>query len=230
MFWPASLNDMPLLRELAYTHLQYDNFADWQGDPKNVRLAAIFDEIVSPSLRASFNAAGAADDADSYFAALLAERPRFAPAMIDMAHLGAMLGGSFLPGIEVGREGAIATNWCLFHGGTSYFADVRFKPARSTDNHTIGTLTKDLAVPWSKDYASCDEQFWPTARMGRVTTNGTNRVDWLMSNDELAIFLGTLPATFTEGEYVKAYWKALGFVRRSSSDQFIEQEAPWRGP
>ena len=230
MFWPASLNDMPLLRELAYTHLQYDNFADWQGDPKNVRLAAIFDEIVSPSLRASFNAAGAADDADSYFAALLAERPRFAPAMIDLAHLGAMLGGSFLPGIEVGREGAIATNWCLFHGGTSYFADVRFKPARSTDNHTIGTLTKDLAVPWSKDYASCDEQFWPTARMGRVTTNGTNRVNWIMSNAQLAIFLGSAPATFTEGEYVKAYWKALGFVRRSSSDQFIEQEAPWRGP
>lgn len=230
MFWPASLNDMPLLRELAYTHLQYDNFADWQGDPKNVRLAAIFDEIVSPSLRALFNAAGTADDADTYFAALLAERPRFAPAMIDMAHLGAMLGGSFLPGIEVGREGAIATNWCLFHGGTSYFADVRFKPARSTNNHTIGTLTKDLAVPWSKDYASCDEQFWPTARMGRVTTDGTNRVDWIMSNAQLAIFLGTLPATFTEGEYVKAYWKALGFVRRSSSDQFIEQEAPWRGP
>jgi hypothetical protein len=227
MFWPASFADMPLLRELAYTHLQYDNFLDWQGDPKNVRLAAIFTEIVSPSLRTSFNAAG---DADSYFAALLAERPRFAPAMIDMAHLGSMLGGSFLPGIEVGREGAIATNWCLFHGGTSYFADVRFKPARSTGNHTIGTLTKDLAVPWSKDYASCDEQFWPTARMGRVTTDGTNRVDWIMSNGQLATFLHRPAATFTEGDYVKAYWKALGFVRRNSSDQFIEQEAPWRGP
>jgi hypothetical protein len=225
MFWPASLADMPLLRELAYTHLQYENFRDWQGDPTNVRLQGIFNEIVSPSLRASFNGPG---DADTYFAALLSERPRFAPALIDIAHLGAMLGGSFLPGIEVGREGGIATNWCLFHGGTPYFADVRFKPARSTGDHAVGTLTKDLAVPWSKDYASCDEQFWPTARMGRVSTNGTNRVDWVISNDELAVHLGVPTHSFTEGQYAKEYWKALGFVRRTPSDEFIEQEAPWR--
>ena len=86
--------------------------------------------------------------------------------MIDMAHLGAMLGGSFLPGIEVGREAGIATNWCLFHGATKYFPSIRFKPANKDAEHEPGTLTKDLAVPWTEDFKACDEVFWPTSGPG----------------------------------------------------------------
>jgi hypothetical protein len=139
-----------------------------------------------------------------------------------------MLGGSFIPGIEVGREGGIATNWCLLHGATPYFPDVRFKLAGETREHTPGTLTKDLAVPWSKDFDACDEEWWPTSRPGMVSTNGDNRVPWLISEAELETHLGK---TLTATEMVQEYWKALGFVRWDASsefDEFIEREQTWR--
>jgi len=155
--------------------------------------------------------------------------------MIDMAHLGAMLGGSFIPGIEVGREAGIAPNWCLFHGGTKYFPDIRFKPSYDEAEHTLGTLTKDLAVPWTQDYEYCDEDFWPTARPGKVTKDGTARIDWMIDrkNDgsdpdetpnagDPIPHLGRLAAN--DKEHVEEYWKSLGFIRRSAGDKFLVAE------
>ena len=84
--------------------------------------------------------------------------------MLDMANLGKMLGGSFLPGIEVGREAGRAQNWSLVHGATKYFPDLRFHPAAGSTPHQPGMLTKDLAVPWFNDFISCDETYWPTSR------------------------------------------------------------------
>jgi hypothetical protein len=222
MFWPATYADMPLLRELAFTPLQYKSFEKWQGDPAVKGVGDIFKVMFPASLQSSFAGPG---DADQYFAAFLAERPNFAPAVIDMAHLGSMIGGSFLPGIEVGREGGIATNWSLFDGGSRYFPDLRFKPSRSTSGHTVGTLTKDLAVPWSKDFHECDETYWPTARPGMVLTASATQVKWLPTETELAHFLHK--PSISSVEYVKECWKALGFIRRNISDDFIEQES-WR--
>ena len=132
MYWPATFADMPMLRELAYTMLQYNQFEVWQGKDADVRMDNIFNLIVSPALRASFAGAG---DADKHFSDFLAARPLYAPAMIDLAHMGAMMGGSFMPGIEVGREAGIASNWSVFHGATRYFPSLRFKPANKDEEH-----------------------------------------------------------------------------------------------
>ena len=185
MYWPATVADMPLLRELAYTTHQYKQFEVWQGKTiSEYRLVNIFfTELVPPVLQVSFALPG---DQDKHFKDFLAARPMYAPAMIDMAYLGTIIGGSFLPGIEVGREAGIATNWCLFHGSTRYFPSIRFKPSNSATEHTLGTLTKDLAVPWSEDFKACDEAFWPTARPGRTKPKAAppERHDWQITHDK----------------------------------------------
>ena len=217
-FWPATARDMPLLRELALTQLQFDSFKAWQGADAEEH---VFEAILPSSLRASF---GTAKEADAHFAELMLEAPIIAPTIIDMAHTGTMLGGSFLAGIEVGREAGVSTNWSLFEGATRFFPDVRFKPMLTTKAHTVGTLTKDLAIPWSFDYQACEELYWPTARPGMVLTSLTTQVRWLPSRAQLATFLGV---AVTPVDFVKEYWKALGFIRRNASDEFIEQEG-WR--
>jgi hypothetical protein len=260
MYWPATFADMPLLRELAYTPHQHKQFHVWQEKGSNIGSSRIFTEIVGEGLKRAFNKPG---DADAYFSILLVARPLFAPAIIDMAHLGAMLGGSFLPGIEVGREAGIATNWCLFHGPTEYLPSIRFKPCRKEAEHTVGTLTKDLAVPWSEDFKDCDELFWPTSRPGRTTKDGVTRQNWQITHDIPIPHLGSAgvagadlaaradaaekaakadpsnaalaaaaaaaraAAAPFEVEFVKEYWKALGFVRRDAADTFKEEEQSW---
>lgn len=222
MFWPATFSDMPMLRELAFTPNQYNQFEAWQASDADVRMDNVYDQLLSPALTKSLKTAG---EADKHFADYLAARPLFAPALIDMAHLGAMLGGSFLPGIEVGREGAIQWNWTLFHGATRFFPTVRFKPAKAAAEHTNGTLTKDLAIPWSKDYNACDEAFWPTARPGQTTKTGAARHHWMTEEPDTLPHLGRAPAD--EIEFVKEYWKSLGFIRRDPTDKFLEQEQSW---
>ena len=220
MFWPASINDMPMLRELAYTPLQYEQFNVWQGPVDDVRRKHVFEVLLAAGVRQAF---GEDRDIDQYFADFLAARPLYAPAMIDMAHLNAMLGGSFLPGIEVGREAGVVGNWCVFHGGSIFFPSIRFKPTDSVDEHKLGWLTKDLAIPWSEDFKSCDELFWPTSRPGRTTKDGTGRHDWQITKTDSIPGRGVLG----EVEFVKHYWKALGFIRRNASDQFLEEEQTW---
>lgn len=232
MYWPATFADMPLLRELAYTPHQYAQFHGWQAFGTDVRSSYIFDEVVAPALKVIF---AQADDADKHFSYFLVARPLYAPAMIDMAHLGAMLGGSFLPGIEVGREAGIAKNWCLFHGATKYFPSIRFEPCTKGEDHKLGTLTKDLAVPWTEDFKACDESFWPTSRPGRTTKDGTpTRHNWQITRGDTIPHLpltdpaaGTGAVAASAVEFVKEYWKALGFIRRDDTDKFIEQEQSW---
>lgn len=224
MYWPATFSDMPMLRELAYTTLQYSQFEAWQASDADVRMDNIFDVMLSPALKASFMAPGR--DADQHFADFLAARPLFAPAVIDMAAAGAMLGGSFLPGIEVGREAGVAANWCVFYGATQYFPTIRFKPVRKAGEHTHGTLTKDLAVPWSEDFKACDEKFWPTSRPGRTIRAAAGpRENWQITDADPIPHLGRVAGSAEE--FVKEYWKSLGFMRRTAANEFIEQEQTW---
>jgi hypothetical protein len=223
MYWPATFSDMPLLRELAYTPLQYDQFDAWQKPPQP-RFTAIYPLVATPEFHLAV--AGMANaNHEAAFDLLVKADSKFVPALIDMAAMGAMLGGSFLPGIEVGREAGVFTNWSLFHGGTSFFPDVRFKQPNVPAAHTLGTLTKDLAVPWSKDFAACDEKFWPTSRPGVTTKDGVTRNLWLIDEGELATLLGA--GAISEVEYVKKYWTELGFIRRTAGDQFVETEQRW---
>jgi len=224
-YWPATFADMPMLRELAFTPLQYTQLEAWKNPGADPQAKNIFDLIVSPALAALFAGAG---DADKHFTDLLAKRPLFAPALIDMAHLGAMIGGSFLPGIEVGREAAIPTNWSLFHGPTPDFPTIRFKPVDADGEHISGTLTKDLAIPWSEDFKDCDETFWPTSRPGRTTKDGTNRILWQIDITDSIPHLGRKAG---DPEFLKEYWKALGFIRRdvlpTGEVVFKETEQTW---
>lgn len=222
LYWPVTPADMPMLRELAFTNLQYDHFTDWaQASP--TKQAAIYDTMLGASLKAFL----AADhDEDAWFAEIVAKAEAYAPALLDMAHMGAMLGGSFLPGIEVGREAGVPQNWALYHGGSTHFPDVRFHPCNGTTPHPPGMLTKDLAIPWQMDYAACSETYWPTSRPGEVvreTAPGTftGGHEWMIET------LPSLPgesAVDNRLRYFRTYWTMLGFIRRETSDRFVERE------
>ncbi|MFN8891793.1 MAG: LodA/GoxA family CTQ-dependent oxidase [Alphaproteobacteria bacterium] len=222
LYWPATPADMPLLRELAYTNLQYDHFTDWaQASP--TKEVPFYDTMLSPSLKAFL----AADhDEDAWFAEIVAKAEAYAPALLDMAHMGAMLGGSFLPGIEVGREAGVPQNWALYYGGSTRFPDVRFHPCNGTTPHPPGMLTKDLAIPWQKDYAACTETYWPTSRPGKVvreTAQGTftGGQEWIIKD------LPSLPGESSNQNrlrYYRTYWTMLGFIRREANDRFVERE------
>lgn len=226
-YWPATPADMPFLRELAYTHIQYAYFDDWsQKEPANQ--VTIYPTIATAGLTSFF----AADHGeDEYFDELMAQAEPYAPALLDLAHLGSMLGGSFLPGIEVGREGGVPGNWMMNHGGTPHFADLRFHPCDRSDPHKPGMLTKDLAIPWQRDFSACQETYWPTSRPGKIKyKSGASPVrigNWMMDETD---YHG-LPSshTFTDAEmieYYRNYWHKLGFVRRQSDGSFLEQERP----
>jgi hypothetical protein len=144
---------------------------------------------------------------------------RYAPAFLDMASMGKMLGGSFLPGIEVGREGGKAKNWTLYHGGTRYFPDLRFQPQDTLVPHLRGTLTKDLSVPWFADYIDCGETFWPTSRPQVVFDKNGIAYPWLSAGRHAD----------TEAKF-KIYWLQLGFLRRQQGDNFAEGDSLFHRP
>ncbi|WP_431283626.1 LodA/GoxA family CTQ-dependent oxidase [Humitalea sp. 24SJ18S-53] len=224
LYWPATPADMPLLRELAYTHEQYDHFTDW-ASAAPTKNDAFYATIVGAALTTYFQAAHTQDE---YFDELLKQAEAFAPAMLDLAHLGSMLGGSFLPGIEVGREAGIPQNWSLYHGASRRFLDVRFQPCNGAAPHPPGMLGKDLAIPWQKDYTACNETYWPTSRAGQVvreTAPGTfiDGREWMMAEAALPTVAGE-SAVDRSVRFYKSYWHMLGFVRREGTDRFVERE------
>jgi len=232
MFWPVTIADMPLLRELAYTYLQHWQFQRWQapvpGDGD--KISFIFPRIVSPAIDAALT--GGSDDRDVKFEELKLGASKYAPALLDMAHAGSALGGSFLPGIEVGREAGIALNWSMLHGATDDFPDIRFKRVDTPDAQFSGRLTKDLAIPWQVDFILCDEVFWPTSRPGFVleddgtgtSTDALRR--WPIFPDAYG-HSDSNPTSLTlveQMDYFNQYWWDLGFVKRESDTAFANRE------
>jgi hypothetical protein len=213
MYWIVSPRDMPMLKEYALTQLQYDQFRYWaqgRAGSAKIRPKPLFTQLFSGTPLGLF--LNAPHSPDEYFDELQRRLPRYAPAILDMAHLGKMLGGSFLPGIEVGREGGRGENWSLLHGGTREFPDVRFHPAGSSTPHLPGMLTKDLAIPWFNDYILCNESYWPTSRPQIVYEEHGFAYQWLDGSR-----IGGAPQLPT-------YWKLLGFIRRNSSGVLVEEE------
>jgi hypothetical protein len=219
----VSERDMPLLKELAFTHMQFRHFALWANDEQ--------DFTFNPEPKHLFRRLFKRDDPQNFFNQphsmeeyineLLTKRSRHAPAFLDMASMGKMLGGSFLPGIEVGREAGKPENWTLYHGGTIDFPDVRFHPKWNDgrDKHPPGTLTKDLAVPWFADFIECVENFWPTSRPQVVYDKVGVAYPWLSIGDHAK----------TPGEFT-FYWTKLGFIRRQSGDKLAEEESIFPRP
>ena len=217
-YWIVSEADMPLLKEVALTHIQLVQFEAWAGGyadtswfEQNLRvsdLATFFNDThphtMEEYLNQLFNFNGLS---------------RYAPVFLDMASMGKILGGSFLPGIEVGREGGKLENWTLYHGATPYFPDLRFHPQGVLEPHLPGTLTKDLSVPWFADYIDCGETFWPTSRPQVVFEKNGIAYPWL-SNARHAN---------SEAKF-KIYWFQLGFLRRQQGDKFAEEESLFHRP
>ncbi len=115
MYWIVSERDMPLLKEYALTQLQYNRFEYWatgkitSGDkiPKTPLFKNLFE---GRDIGAFF---AATHTREEYLQELARKLSRCFPAFLDMANMDRMLGGSFLPGIEVGLEAGKARNWSL---------------------------------------------------------------------------------------------------------------------
>lgn len=220
-YWIVSPADMPLLKEYALTHIQYAQFEVWAKTKVakgfNPRWAPLFEVVFKGSqLERFFQEDG--HTAEEYLDKLLTLRPLYGPAFLDMASMGKMLGGSFLPGIEVGREAGKPGNWSLYRGGTKYFPDVRFQPQGRTVLHRPGTLTKDLALPWFVDFFDCDETFWPTSAPQTVYQEQGIAYTWL-GNKEVP-----------DEAAMRSYWKRVGFIRRQPDGTLIEQESLFDRP
>jgi hypothetical protein len=237
-YWIVSARDMPMLLDYAFAHMQYGQFQAWAEGHESKRL---FEGLFKGSDLESLFKASPASPIESYLNELFKKRSRFAPAFLDMASTGKMVGGSFLPGIEVGREAGKPQNWSLYRGGTPYFPDVRFQPQGKSDPHPAGILTKDLAVPWFADYIDCVESFWPTSRPQVVFDDKGIGYSWLdldIINDDLlrrrdAATHGSQPAwdvlpsanPTVDQAVFKEYWTRLGFIRRQQDGKLAEKEA-----
>jgi L-lysine epsilon oxidase-like protein len=213
-YWIVSEADMPMLKEYALTEVQYGQFARWANQKLdfNPRWAPLFDVVFKGSkIEAFFKQGG--HTLDQHLTLLLTALPLYAPAFLDMASLGKMLGGSFLPGIEVGREAGRPENWSLFQGGTKYFPDLRLMPQGTPDLLRPGALTKDLGVPWFVDFEDCQENYWPTSRPQVVYQEQGLAYSWLPASETAD------EATITE------YWKRVGFIRRRNDGTIVEDES-----
>ncbi len=222
-YWIVSAADMPMLKEYALTHIQFAQFEIWANGKvekgHNPRWAPLFKVIFDKTELESFFREDNHPH-EAYIDRLLTRRPLYAPAFLDMGSMGRMLGGSFLPGIEVGREAGKPENWSLYRGGTKYFPDVRFHPQGSATVHRPGMLTKDLAVPWFADYIACDETFWPTSRPQIVTQQNGLAYSWLSRGQHAS-----------DEAKMRVYWTKLGFIRRKrNTDIFFEREALFDRP
>ena len=237
-YWIATERDMPLLKELAFTHIQYNQFEYWKTGTVSAghkpRWVTLFETVFEDKSFASYFTEAPGHTREEYIDKLFTFRPRYAPTFLDMASLGRMLGGSFLPGIEVGREGGVPANWSLYEGGAPHFPDVRFQPNPNINlpanraipldqalpepgPHLPGILTKDLAVPWFVDYIACDETFWPTSRPSIVQQQHGPAYQWIDidSSSDAALI---------------DYWTRLGFIRRQANDVFYETETLFPRP
>lgn len=222
-YWIVSAADMPLLKEYALTHVQYRQFEFWAtgkvAKGHEPRWAPLFEVLFKGSQLEKFLQEDG-HTLEERFDRLLTCRPLFAPAFLDMASMGKMLGGSFLPGIEVGREAGKPGNWSLYRGGTKYFPDLRFHPQGRTVLHRPGTLTKDLAIPWFVDYIDCDETFWPTSRPQTVYQDDGLPYPWI----------GDADVPSGDEDALRNYWKKVGFIRRQANDVLVEKESMFTRP
>jgi hypothetical protein len=171
------------------------------------------------------------------------------PYQLDRANLESMSGGSFFPGIEVGRQAFWPKTWRARKGAWPGHIDARVeRQINDLGNDTgaagAGYLTKELANPWQADFVACSGLYWPHSRPITVQHNpnagAANRwKDWMTTKDPsvtatanagssqpIAPYDKTKPIVGgkTSGGLISS-WARLGFVRFDSvSNQMIEME------
>ena len=116
------------------------------------------------------------------------------PAALDRGAMDSMVGGSFLPGIEVCEVAGRAATWG---------AALRVAPTV-----TPGDLTRELAVPWQADFVACGTGWWPAGRPVSVRAAGTQYYRWLNMN----------------AQQLLSKWPDLGFLKRHASGEILEEE------
>ncbi len=112
---------------------------------------------------------------------------------LNRAHMGAMLGGSTMPGLEVGFRVSEPKTWMM-----------AFRIDHTTVNP--GDLTGSLSVPWPKDYSNCSDgdaplEWWPPGRPIHVNDATGTVVRWDRG------WKGR------PGNAVATDWKGLGFLK-----------------
>ena len=112
---------------------------------------------------------------------------------LNRAHMETMLGGSNMPGLEVGFRAGEEATWMM-----AFRVDhVNLKP---------GHLTASLSVPWPKDYSACSDgdtplEWWPPGRPISVLDAAGARQRW------------SRKWSGEPGNTVATAWKGLGFLK-----------------
>lgn len=136
------------------------------------------------------------------------------PRQLDYAHMRAMLGGAFYPGIEVGKNMADVTNWS---------EPFRIKHKDSAGTSTAGLMTATLAVPWQSDFTMCAPDpsnaggWWPSHRPDSVLPEGA-------ASDDATAFK---PWFTGDWEKMRLHWHELGFLKKAkigAKDVYVETE------
>ena len=170
-FEPARSGHMPFLTNLTLTPMQYRNFSRWaEGD---------FLDDWNPDWNPSTPPERAFTDIP------MTEQPD----ALTRAALDACIGGSFCPGIEVGKTAAEQTTY--------------EQPFRISRTLRPGGLTTKLGVPWQADFKMCTDLWWPSARP-----------NWVFDSANL----NGSPKKWDRGVHgnreMVDKWKHLGFVVR----------------
>ncbi|MGD9530093.1 MAG: LodA/GoxA family CTQ-dependent oxidase [Pseudonocardia sp.] len=163
-------------------------------------------------------AAGTLDDVTRFPPATVTDIDR--PELMDMAAMRSMLGGSFLPGLEVGRDAGRWRNWQADWGVRLGHVDVRITAEP-------GTLTRGLAVPWQADFVACNQDWWPASRPDRTTSIP----DDPSTPDDDRVFKTWMShpgGEINTGDELITHWAGLGFVRKTGGpvyapdDQYLD--------
>jgi len=159
----------------------------------------------------------------------------YVPYQLDRAHMETMSGGSFYPGIEVGRQAYWPLTWEGRIGCCDEHYDVRVKNEVEDGGKKAvpakpGYLTEFLACPWQADFYACDETYWPHSRPIEVLQTPPpprSKGEWKnwMSDpggDLLPITFDSTTLKNVPDGIVYKWWK-LGFVRYDASGWLLEK-------
>lgn len=181
---PVAPKNMPMMWDTFLVGTSYLHLHNLAND----RYADDYDPVLGVPARPLFNAQTPFDQLDT----------------LNRAHMETMLGGSNMPGLEVGfRVGEDATWMMAFRIDHS-----KVKP---------GDITASLSVPWPKDYSSCafedPLEWWPPGRP-------------IIAMDSAGVFkVWSREWAGKPGNTVATDWKGLGFLRlHTGTGQYREDE------
>jgi hypothetical protein len=183
--------DMPRQIGLPFTLEQWKRFRQWDDGavdwdfPSTVPVPAMLEDITDPLAQID---------------------------ALNRAHMGSMVGGSTMPGIEVGWMALETRSW-----GNA------FRPAASLEP---GDFTFSLSVPWPADFFAC--AFQDVTHAGKTFRN-----DWWPAARPIAVRpSGSAPGVFrvpwSRGVSVRTngpdWWKTRGFIRKNPAGTGYEEE------